>query len=88
MLFRSHPASSAVFWGICAIAKAAWPPRNSRRKPYTCMVKVPDATHDDLCQKQPPVPNLPMQILQPDLNSVPLGRSGKSATSGKAGGLR
>jgi hypothetical protein len=55
---------------------AILPPGVYLTKPYTCMVKVPGATHDEMCQNPPPAPNLPMQILQPDLNSVPLGRSG------------
>jgi len=50
------------------------PPGVYLTKPYTCMVKVPGATHDDIAVRKVTVPtNSTMPVLRPDLKAVPPG---------------
>jgi len=54
------------------------PPGVYLTKPYTCMVKVPGAMHDDIAVHRATVPtNSTMPVLRPKLKAVPLGRPGK-----------
>lgn len=47
------------------------PPGVYLTKPYTCMVKVPGSTHDDIAVRKAIVPTNSMPVLRPNLKAVP-----------------
>jgi hypothetical protein len=53
------------------------PPGVYLTKPYTCMVKVPGSTHDDIAVRKAIVPTNSMPVLRPNLKAVPLGQPNK-----------
>lgn len=69
-------------------AADAPPPGLYLTRPYTCMLMVPGAQHDDCCMNRwtTPMPTSPMPVLRPDLKTVPLGRSDEDFDPGHAAG--
>ena len=55
---------------------SALPPGVYRTKPYAGMVKVPEAVHDDIAQRNVPPFTNSMPVVRPELKPVPLGPPG------------
>lgn len=53
------------------------PPGVYLTKPYTCIVKVPEAVLDDMAVRRATVPTNTMPVIRPKLKAVPLGQPEK-----------